>query len=72
MPSVQDLPKTWIGPSETYQVPNITLNDPSNRALRVICIGGGVSGIMMAYKVQQKCENVDIVVYEKNSRTGGT
>jgi cation diffusion facilitator CzcD-associated flavoprotein CzcO len=31
-----------------------------------------VSGIMMAYKIQQECENVEHVVYERNSGIGGT
>jgi len=71
MPSVEDPPK-WIGPSSVYEVKNITLHDPGNRKLRVITIGGGVSGIMMAYKIQQECENVEHVVYERNSGIGGT
>lgn len=72
MGSVEQKPKKWIRPSSVYEVPNITLNDPSNRKLRVITIGGGVSGIMMAHKIQQKCENVEHQIYERNAQPGGT
>lgn len=81
---------SWIRASTTYKVPNITLNDPANRKLRVITIGAGVSGvrdslirylksgltngvqIMMAYKIQEECENVEHVIYERNPCHGGT
>lgn len=72
MGSVEEEPKKWIRPSSVYEVPNITLNDPENRKLRVITIGGGVSGIMHAYKISQECENVEHVVYERNAKHGGT
>lgn len=71
--SVPTVPKpTWIQASKTYKVPNITLNDPSNRPLRVITIGGGFSGIMMAYKIDQELTNVEHVIYERNPVIGGT
>lgn len=43
-----------------------------NRRLRVLGIGCGISGIMMAYKVQKECQNVDLVLYDKNADLGGT
>ena len=36
---------SWIKASPTYQVPNITLNDPANRKMKVITIGAGYSGV---------------------------
>ncbi|TVY37816.1 putative sterigmatocystin biosynthesis monooxygenase [Lachnellula subtilissima] len=57
VPTIQK-PK-WIQASKTYEVPKTTLNDPANRPLRVITIGGGVSGIMMAYKIDQGMKNVE-------------
>ncbi|EGP86187.1 uncharacterized protein MYCGRDRAFT_60715 [Zymoseptoria tritici IPO323] len=51
---------------------NITWNDPNNRKLRVLTIGGGVSGILMAYQIQKQCANVEHVIYEKNPDIGGT
>lgn len=68
--TAQDAP--WIKASKTYKVPTVTLNDPANRSLRVITIGGGVSGIMMAYKIDQECKFVEQVVYERNPEIGGT
>lgn len=46
--------------------------DPKNRKLRVLTIGGGVTGILMAYQIQKLCENVEHVIYEKNAEIGGT
>ena len=42
------------------------------RRIRVITIGAGVSGIMLAYLLQKHCENVEHIVYEKNGDIGGT
>ena len=46
--------------------------DPQNRKLRVITIGGGLSGILMAYQIQKYCMNVEHQIYEKNHDIGGT
>lgn len=51
---------------------DITWNDPKNRKLKVLTIGGGVTGILMAYQIQKHCGNVDHVIYEKNADIGGT
>lgn len=45
--------------------------DPQNRRLRVLSIGAGVSGILMAYQIQKMCENVEHVIYEKNEDIAG-
>jgi len=37
-----------------------------NRKLKVLTIGGGVSGILIAYQIQKYCKNVDLKIYEKN------
>ena len=42
-----------------------------NRKIKVLTIGAGVSGIMMAYKIQKLCKNVEHVIYEKNADIGG-
>ena len=51
---------------------DVTFNDPKNRKLRVLTIGAGVTGILMAYRIQKDCGNVEHVVYEKNEDIGGT
>ncbi|KAF2421137.1 FAD/NAD(P)-binding domain-containing protein [Tothia fuscella] len=58
--------------SSGYDIKKITLNDPKNRRLKVITIGGGFSGILMAYQIQKHCENIEHVIYEKNHEIGGT
>ncbi|PVH89057.1 flavin-binding monooxygenase-like protein [Cadophora sp. DSE1049] len=60
------------GHSNGYQIPNITFRAPENRKMKVLTIGAGVSGIMMAYKIQKQCQNVEHVIYEKNEDIGGT
>ncbi|KAF2088438.1 FAD/NAD(P)-binding domain-containing protein [Saccharata proteae CBS 121410] len=59
--------------SSGYHVPHdITFGDPKDRKLRVLTIGAGFSGILMAYQIQKYCTNVEHVVYEKNEDIGGT
>ncbi|KAE8159352.1 hypothetical protein BDV40DRAFT_303306 [Aspergillus tamarii] len=43
-----------------------------SRALRVVIIGSGISGIISSIRFRQRIPNVDICVYEKNSDIGGT
>jgi cation diffusion facilitator CzcD-associated flavoprotein CzcO len=42
------------------------------RRLKVICIGAGASGLLLAYKLQRSFEKFDLVLYEKNADLGGT
>ncbi len=44
------------GRAGDYQIPDITFRDPQNRRLKVLTIGAGVSGIMMAYQIQKQCQ----------------
>ena len=48
------------------------LKDPSSRPLCVITIAAGFSSILMAYQIQECCENAERVIYEKNADRGGT
>ncbi|KAF9057793.1 hypothetical protein BJ165DRAFT_1605518 [Panaeolus papilionaceus] len=41
------------------------------RLIRVICIGAGLSGLALAYKLQRSFKNFELVVYEKNERISG-
>ncbi|KAG0648197.1 FAD-binding monooxygenase moxY [Hyphodiscus hymeniophilus] len=55
-----------------YKIPDVTFGSSKNRRIKVISVGGGVSGIANAYHIQKNCENVDFVIYEKNDNIGGT
>ena len=59
-------------PEGTYQIPDIVMNSPMTRKIRVLSIGAGVTGIMNAYYIQKELENVEHVIYEKNHDIGGT
>lgn len=50
---------------------HLTWMDPKNRKLRVLTIGAGISGILMAYRLQKDCENLEHVIYERNKDIGG-
>ena len=55
-----------------YTIPDLILDDPEDRKVKVITIGAGISGILMAYLVQKQCKNVEHIIYEKNGDVGGT
>ncbi|KJA23569.1 hypothetical protein HYPSUDRAFT_54285 [Hypholoma sublateritium FD-334 SS-4] len=42
------------------------------RHLRVVCIGAGASGLLIAYKLQRSFSDFELVCYEKNPDLGGT
>lgn len=42
------------------------------RPLKVICIGAGASGLLLAYKLQRHFEQFELVLYEKNNAIAGT
>lgn len=46
--------------AEAYNIPDITFRDPKNRRIKVLTIGAGVSGILMAYQIQKQCEKYEI------------
>lgn len=56
----------------TYTIPDRILNTVDDRKVKVLTIGAGVSGILMAYLIQRDCQNVEHVIYEKNGDIGGT
>ena len=55
-----------------YFVPDTTYKSPKNRRVKVVSIGAGFAGILIAYKIQKELENVDLTIYEKNGDVGGT
>lgn len=48
-----------------YAIPDRVLNS-EDRPVRVLTIGAGLSGILMAHLIQRDCKNVEHVIYEKN------
>ena len=55
-----------------YNIPDRVLNTVEDRKVKVITIGAGISGILMAYLLQRDCVNVEHIIYEKNGDIGGT
>ncbi|PVI02171.1 FAD/NAD(P)-binding domain-containing protein [Periconia macrospinosa] len=44
----------------------------AQRHVRIVCIGAGASGLLMAYKLQRHFSNYSLTVYEKNAEVSGT
>lgn len=44
----------------------------AERHVKVICIGAGASGLLMAYKLQKHFTNLNLTVFEKNPEVSGT
>ena len=59
-------------PRSQYEIPDIVLQGPYTRKIKVLSIGAGVTGIMNAYHIQKSMANVEHVMYEKNEDIGGT
>lgn len=57
-------------PRVDYEIPDIIMHAPTVRNIRVLSIGAGVTGIMNAYYIRKQLENVEHVIYEKNSDIG--
>jgi cation diffusion facilitator CzcD-associated flavoprotein CzcO len=55
-----------------FKIQNAPLG--AHRPIRVVCIGAGYSGLMMAIISEKKMKghNVDFQIYEKNDDLGGT
>lgn len=55
-----------------YHVENVPMG--ARRKLRVVCIGAGYSGLMMAIIAEQKMQGqgIEFEVYDVNSDMGGT
>jgi cation diffusion facilitator CzcD-associated flavoprotein CzcO len=58
-------PPNWV---PTWEQPLFT---PRN--LRIVCVGAGYSGLMLAYYVKNMRMDsfIDLCIYEKNSDVGG-
>lgn len=44
----------------------------AQRHVRIVCIGAGASGLLIAYKLQRHFTNYSLTVYEKNPEVSGT
>ncbi|KAF2093574.1 FAD/NAD(P)-binding domain-containing protein [Rhizodiscina lignyota] len=44
----------------------------AERHVRIICIGAGASGLVLAYKLQRHFQNYTLQIYEKNTELSGT
>ncbi|KAH4113187.1 hypothetical protein HBI64_209380 [Parastagonospora nodorum] len=40
--------------------------------LRVVCVGAGAAGLLVAHRMQTRMTNFELVLYEKNEDVGGT
>lgn len=56
----------------SYVIKEVPIGTP--RPIRVICMGAGYSGLMMAiiFDQQMQAKNAELVIYERNEDLGGT
>lgn len=70
MGSISESPVVDRIDTEPYAVEEHALGEASR--LKVICIGAGFTGLDVAYKFEKHLQNVDLQIYEKNEKIGGT
>ena len=64
--------------SSTPITGDLLLEQPAftrTRKMRVVCVGAGFSGLLVAHKVQHELkleDEVDLTIYERNPDIGGT
>ncbi|KAF9565887.1 FAD/NAD(P)-binding domain-containing protein [Agrocybe pediades] len=56
----------------SFEHPRLSRPIYDARRLKVIVIGAGCSGLLIAYKLQRSFENFELVLYDKNEDLGGT
>lgn len=44
----------------------------ANRRVRIVCVGAGISGLFLAYKLKKLFTDYILDIYEKNADIGGT
>ena len=60
--------------SPSYEPGESSIMDPifqPQRRLKVVVIGAGASGLLLAYKLQRHFDGLDLEVYEKNPAVSG-
>ncbi|ETS75250.1 hypothetical protein PFICI_13734 [Pestalotiopsis fici W106-1] len=60
------------GPQERDAARRLEAPIHSERHVRIICVGAGASGLLMAYKLQKHFDNFGLTIYEKNPAVAGT
>lgn len=48
----------------SYQIDPLQWHSKS-RQIRVICVGAGAAGLLLAYKMKKYMKSCDLVIYEK-------
>lgn len=63
-------PTDGLGVDTSYHIIPQWHSKPNH--LRVICVGAGAAGLLVAYKMKREFTNYDLVCYEKNPSVAGT
>ncbi|KAL2436581.1 FAD-binding monooxygenase tazF [Exophiala dermatitidis] len=53
-----------------YRIKNQWHSQP--RPIRIVCVGAGAAGLLVAYKLKRNLKLFDLAIYEKNAGIGGT
>lgn len=66
------LPDAAVAPEEHNAARRLAGPIHTERHVRIICVGAGASGLLMAYKLQKHFNNFSLQIYEKNPEVAGT
>jgi hypothetical protein len=70
-PATEPHPNKWYRSfNPDFKVTEKPIHD--KKPLRLVIIGAGASGLLIAFKAARQLANVTFVVYEKNDDVGGT
>lgn len=64
-----DIPST---PSNQSAASRLTNPLQAERRVKIVCIGAGASGLLLAYKLQRSFNDFELTIYEKNQDISGT
>lgn len=54
-----------------YEIPNLYHSEVT-KPIKVVCVGSGISGMCLAFRMLKRVEDFELVIYEKNEDIGGT
>ncbi|KPM46513.1 putative sterigmatocystin biosynthesis monooxygenase stcW [Neonectria ditissima] len=55
----------------SYEIGNHFHSEPT-KPIKIICVGSGISGLCLAFKLCRRLESFELAIYEKNPDIGGT
>lgn len=71
MPSSTTYTTPTNGHSSTYEIEDL-YHSEIKKPMKVICVGSGMSGMYLAFRILKRMQSFALAIYEKNPDVGGT